>query len=74
MRADERFADLNTISELARLMMDTEKKTFGFSFGLSASQASTSSSYRHYIGGEVLFNNENCEGNTEKSYRRWIYE
>jgi hypothetical protein len=22
----------------------------------------------------VLFNNENCEGNTEKSYRRWIYE
>jgi len=73
MRADERFADLNTISKLARLMVGT-KKTFGFSFGLSASQASTSSSYRHCIGGEVLFSNENCEDNTEKSYWRWIYE
>jgi len=69
MRADERFADLNTISELARLMVGKKN-----SFGLSASQASTSSSYRHCIGGEVLFSNENCEDNTEKSYWRWIYE
>ena len=68
MRADERFVDLNTISELAMLMVG--KKTFGFSFGLSASQAITSSSYRHCIGGEVLFSNENCEDNTEKSYWR----
>jgi hypothetical protein len=50
------------------------KKHLAFSFGLSASQASTNSSYRHCIGGEVLFGNENCEDSTKKSYWRWIYE
>ena len=36
VRADERFANLNTISELARLMVDTQKN-LSFFFGLPAS-------------------------------------
>lgn len=50
MRADERFGNVNTISELAKLMVETKKTScfsFGlffemeFSFGLSPPQVST---------------------------------
>lgn len=48
-------AKLNTIYKLARLMVYTEASSFFF--GLSASQASASSSYHHGIGRELFFSN-----------------
>jgi hypothetical protein len=67
VRADERFSSLISISVLAKLMVDTTKH-MTFSFGLSASQACIGSSNHHCISGEVLFSNENCEDDVEKSY------
>jgi hypothetical protein len=62
MRAGERFANLNSISELGRMMVQTNKH-LSFSF-ISSTEARTCSSYRYCIGGEVLFGNENCEDGT----------
>jgi hypothetical protein len=66
VRADERFSSLISISVLAKLMVDTTKHM--------ACQACIGYSNRHCISGEVLFSNENCEDDVEKSYWRWIYE
>jgi hypothetical protein len=66
LRADARFAQLDTISELGRLMVDT--KTSHFSFGVSTAKTCIGSSYCHCISGKVFFSNENHEDRSMKSY------
>ncbi|XP_039780763.1 uncharacterized protein LOC120648055 [Panicum virgatum] len=62
VRADERFAKFNSISELGRMMVQTTKH---LSFPLvSSTEARTCSFYCYRIDGEVLFSDENCEDRT----------
>jgi hypothetical protein len=66
--ADARFAQLGTISEHGKLMVDT-KKTSCFSIGLSASQTCASSPYCNCISREIFFSNENYEDGPTKPDR-----
>jgi hypothetical protein len=67
VRADPRFAQLYTISELGSLMVGT-KKTYCFSFGISTPQTCASSSYCHNISGKMFFCGENCEDESTEPY------